>query len=401
MKLKRSGSSEETCPWSNPGTWRHERLTRWVLIAGVAGWLALFCLGCATASSRTFSLGIYSVRRPEDLPLIKAAGFDRVAGSADARYLRAARQSGLQVLASLGSEGHRPLSAAQSRTIRWADGHPALWAWCLWDEPDLHRVAPGEVLKARRRLKSIGVRKPAVVVLNNGNAAADYVEGADSLMIDRYPVPWLPLADFSKHLGLVRGACQGRPWLAVIQAFDWTYHQDALGLPVQGRPPTEAEMRCMTYLALAQGARGVFYYEFDGRWSMKEHPETWSALRRVVAEVHEKRPLFQAEHRWWARRHAYGDVATQFNEALDSSVASVLLRVRHGTAAVPCGDYVLAINTTAHTLHYRFTPPSGVDGAVEVMGEHRGLAVLNGWVEDEFHPYAVHVYGPWRPEVKK
>lgn len=376
-------------------------LTQTVLVFSMAGWLSFLCAGCSATTSRTFSLGIYSVRKAEDLPLVKAAGFDRVVGSADAKYLRAAQNCGLKVLASPGPDGHRPLSAARSATIKRADRHAALWAWCLWDEPDLHRVHPNEVRKSQRRLKSMGIRKPTTVVLNNGNAASDYASSADWLMIDRYPVPWLPLADFSKHLGLVRSACPGLPWLAVIQAFDWTCYQDQLGLPVQARPPTEMEMRCMTYLALAQGARGVFYYEFDGRWSMKEHPETWSALRRVVAEVNHRRPLFQAERLWWARRHEFEPVSLQFNEALESSVASVLLRVQNGNSTVPRGDYVLAINTTAHAFRYRFTPPDCRDEAVEVLGEQRGLAILHGWVEDEFLPYAVHIYGPWQSDGRK
>jgi len=282
--------------------------------------------------------------------------------------------------------------------LRSADDHPALWAWYLADEPDLHRVNPRIVAETHRRWKAAGVRKPTVVVLNNARNAIDYERGADLLMIDRYPIPWLPVADFAKHLELMRATMHARPWIAVIQAFDWNAYRELLGLPTPGRPPTQAEMRCMTYLALAHGARGVFYYEFDGRWNLKQHPETWQALQLVVREISSRRALFQAERKWWARRHIFGDLSTQFNEALDSSVQSVLLHVRHGSLEIPRGDYILAINTTGHTIDYQFTAPWALPAGVEVVGEQRGLAPIGGWVRDRFSPFAVHIYGPMPQE---
>ena len=82
---------------------------------------------------------------------------------------------------------------------------------------------------------------------------------ADIMMVDRYPVPWLPLANFSQHIHKTRLATDwDRPVIAVIQSFDWTAHQSVLPGEENLRPPTEHELRSMTYSGLA-GARTGFF----------------------------------------------------------------------------------------------------------------------------------------------
>lgn len=373
----------------------------------VLAWAAHFCLltlltACSTNAAKRFSVGIYSVRSADDLPMLKEFGFDCVVGPAETSFLQAADLTGLKVLAQPRCNRDSNLDSAEARlAMRLEVKHPALWAWYLADEPDLRRVDPQIIAKTHLHWKGTGVRKPTVVVLNNARTAIDYKQSADILMIDRYPIPWLPLADFGKHLELMRTALGSRPWLAAIQTFDWDVYRDLLGLSISGRPPTETEMRCMTYLALAHGARGVFYYEFEGRWSMKKNPETWQALHRVVREVNVRRALFEADRKWWARRHVFGDHSTQFNEALDSSIQAVLLKIHHGSTEMPVGYYILAINTTRHTIDYQFTTPWPLPAGVNVFGEHRGLATNGDWMRDEFSPFAVHIYGPLLRETNR
>jgi hypothetical protein len=190
----------------------------------------------------------------------------------------------------------------------------------------------------------------------------------------------------------------------------------------------------------------LFYYAYDdGRWKIREHPETWDALTQVVAEVNARRPLFQAERIWWAKSAAFADPAHRFNAALESSITSCLLQVRKGNATIPAGDYVLAVNNTEWTQTYSFSAPQRrpkaanerqktdkgggtEEGAkqaearrgegrkpgagspeepvrpeppatelhVPVVGEPRAVAVRMGRITDEFGPYSIHVYGPLR-----
>lgn len=115
------------------------------------------------------------------------------------------------------------------------------------------------------------------------------------MMVDRYPVPWQPLAVASAQWRLGRlTAGRTKPFIAVLQAFDWNAHAEMLPGETNLRPPTHTELRCMVYQALAQGADGLFFYAWEsGSWKLREHPATWTALQQVIGEVNDRRGLFK------------------------------------------------------------------------------------------------------------
>jgi hypothetical protein len=359
--------------------------------------------GCQHGASHPFPIGIYSV--PEsDLALVRNAGFNIVTGPAYQNYLNEADRVGLKVLAAPGTSAGKSFNAdAARRTVAKFDGHPALWSWYLVDEPDLNGVSPEEVRLSHRFLKNIGAKKPTALVLYQGGEALHFANIADITMVDRYPIPWLPLANFPQHVRLARLALgQRKRLLAVIQAFDWRYYPKMMPGEGPWRPPTSPELRCMTYSALARRANGIFYYCYnDQSWKMSEHPETWEALRSVVSEIKSRLPLFQAEHLWWPCIHEFPG-ATGFNAALESSIIPALLRVRSGNVNAPSGDYLLAVNVTDRPLRYRITLPEGNSGKLALIGESRTLTVSDDWLEDNFGPFDVHIYGPLpQPQRKR
>jgi hypothetical protein len=370
---------------------------RFSISLGLLSFLGVLNSGCRHSSSEFYPLGIYSVSTAEDLEIVGEAGFNLVHGSAHKEFLDAAQARGIRVLAYPHTSAGPKFNAAAARgAVKQFDAHPALWAWYLVDEPDLNAVPPESVRDSHRYLKSLRARKPTALVLYQGARALDYGNIADILMIDRYPIPWLPLANFPQHVRMGRLALgKDKPLIAVIQAFDWSYYPDLLPDEKNLRPPHYEELRCMTYLALAQRANGLFFYCYhDSRWNIREHPETWAALREVVREVKERQPLFAAEHLWWPYRHRFDDHENRFNAALDSSITPVLLRVSAGNETVPAGDYILAVNNTPNPHVYRVRPPWNLQRAVSVFGEERWIFLEEGWLEDEFEPFAIHIYGP-------
>jgi hypothetical protein len=358
--------------------------------------LLLLLTGCQHPGRAPYPIGIYSVPKA-DLPAVREAGFNIVTGPAERAYLDAARRVGLKVLASPGASAGKNFSAQRARqVVGQLDRHPALWAWYLVDEPDLNGVSPEQVKAAQRFVKSLGARKPTALVLYQGGEALDYANIADVTMVDRYPIPWLPLANFPQHVRLARLALgPDKPLIAVIQAFDWSSHPKLLPGERNLRPPTYKELRCMTYCALARRATGLFYYCFDDHaWKLKDHPAVWDAVREVVKEVNQLQPLFEGEHVWWPYVHAFPDPGTGFNAALESSICSTLLRVRQGNTTTPAGDYLLTVNNTDRTLAYRITMPPTTMREVAVLREDRNTTIAKGWLEDKFGPLDVHIYGP-------
>jgi hypothetical protein len=351
-----------------------------------------------------YPLGIWGVPRAEDLAVVRAAGFNLAFGPLSARYLQAANALGMKVLGAPCQLVPPKFEKDKAwRSLRRYDSHPALWAWLMAEEPDLHLVAPQEVRAWRQFLGCAQTRKPTALVIFQGYSALDYGHLTDVILVDRYPIPWLPLANFGQHVRAARLAVGlQKPLVSVIQAFDWTYYPEQLQGQSNLRPPSWQEIRCMTYCALAERADGLLYYAFDdGRWQMQAHPDTWTALCAVLREVNERLPLFKAEHLWWGKNHRFADRSIMFNAALQSSITSVLLRVGAGDGNVPAGEYVLAVNNTEKRHLYGFTSPWKGAEKVTVLGEARVLLSREGWLTDEFLPYAVHVYGPGTGPAKE
>ena len=353
--------------------------------------------GCQVVNKTEYPVGIYSVGGSLNLPDIAEAGFNLVTGPAEIDYLDAAQRNGLKVLASPGSSAGESFDGVKARsTISLFDRHPALWSWYLIDEPDMHWVSPSKVEEAHNTLKRAGATKPTSLVLYKGDESQWYGNIADITMVDRYPVPWLPLANFSQHIHKTRLATDPiRPVIAVIQSFDWSAHQSVLPGEENLRPPTEYELRNMTYSALARGANGIFFYSYaDMLLKERKYPELWASLKRVVKEVRQRDALFNAEHVWWPKAHHFENQDTRFNAALEASVQSVLLHVKLGDQSISPGHYILAVNTTPLFHTYRFRLPWNVSDPVPVTFESRFANTDGSWVVERFEPFSVHIYGP-------
>ncbi len=378
---------------ANASFWQTFVLLRHLVSCGLASLALLFLVGCQTSRTPFYPIGIFWDQSTNELPVLRDAGFNLVNGTANRAFLDAASRSSLRVLASPEASAGKDFSAERvRRTVTEFDSHPALWAWYVIDEPDMVGVSPKDVHDANRFIKNLPGSKPTALVLYQGYQSLHYANLTDILMIDRYPIPWLPLANFPQHVRMARLALgPKKPLIAVIQAFDWS--KDSEGLPGERnlRPPTYDELRCMTYCALVQRANGLFY----GAWHIAEDPKLWQSLTNVVSEVNDRLPLFQAEHIWWPFKHTFRDWSRRFNKALESSIMPALLRVKKGNAHVPNGDYVLAVNNTEESHVYRFELPRPMAGEMPVLGEGRELTIGGNWVEDEFAPYAIHVYGPF------
>jgi hypothetical protein len=368
----------------------------------VAAWSVLLAAGmsggCRAPRDVAYPIGLYSVPNPDAFPTLRAAGFNLVVSSASDEVLEAARRAGMGVVARPGTlAGAKGFDdEVAGRVVRRFDRHPAVLAWYLSDEPDLDGVSPEVIRAAHACVRAAGARKPTALALFNGRHAWDYVGVTDWLIQDRYPVPWLPLADFPKHLRLARHAAgRDRTLFAVIQAFDWSPYPELLPRQSGLRPPTYEEMRAMTWLALTQGANGLLYYCYDdGRWDMQQEPETWQALCRVVAEVRSFETLFTAKAVWRPLGAHYPDRRAAVNEALDPTIQATVRRIERGDALFEAGDYLVAVNTTDRRVAWEFAGSSSPGELLDVVNKGRWLNATRGRYTDVFDRYDVHIYGP-------
>ncbi len=111
----------------------------------------------------------------------------------------------------------------------------------------------------------------------------DLIQAIDVAAPYLYPVPYQPISSVGDAVGKAVATTGGKkPVLPILQLFVW----DA-----KDRYPTPAELKCMVYISLIQGAGGIGYYSYgyvSGKTETniaKEQPELWKAVKDINTEV--------------------------------------------------------------------------------------------------------------------
>jgi hypothetical protein len=223
---------------------------------------------------------------------------------------------------------------------------------------------------------------PIGVCINQPEVTDDYADCYDVVMPDPYPLlkALRPMTYVSDRMDVSREALGDRkPVWVVPQAFGWDVIQ-GIDEPERYRTPTPEQERCMTYLALAHGARGVMYYcyhvytRYDaekkkaGGWPYMlggylpdQQPKLWAALAQLGAEMKRLGPsLAQPESQ-------SGVVGAVHWRLLPSAEGDWLLAVnadetKPASAAIP----LTAKKADAVTVIFGPGAASAADGGVKV-----------------------------------
>lgn len=327
----------------------------WLTLLGLTwGWAGPTA---AAEQKPFFPIGLYGVNQESSLETLSEAGFNLVVGPARSSFLDKAHTLGMSVIASPGASAGRGFDPSRfAQTVNQLDAHPALHSWYLVDEPDMTRTPPWQVEMDQRLLKAHAIRKPTSLVLFDGLHARDYGGIPDILMVDSYPIPWMPLAHFSQQMNWSRSiAGPDKPLYAILQAFDWYAFREALPRETQFRVPTHEELRCMTYLALAQPVDGLLFYTYSsGKWHLPDHPDLWHGLLEIVATLQD-RPFLQGCRRLpWIPSYTLSPYEKRRSQTQEPSIHCAHLRDREGM------DHVVLINTTEQPLNLSITLPASI-----------------------------------------
>ena len=204
-------------------------------------------------------------------------------------------------------------------------------------------------------------------------------DSADILSTDPYPLFGAAPAGGYDHgevadwTALTRNTVKdARPIMTVLQFFKFT---------AQGRYPTLTEMRNHAWMAVAEGAKGLWWWSL-GANALSEVCSNWCAertgymnnLKAVVNELADLEPVLLADD-------APGALIGNSNPAAIHT--KVKLVDGHG--------YVIAYNSTNTTTSATFRWNT-VPGTVSVNAERRTLGVSSNSFTDSFGPFAAHVY---------
>ena len=130
------------------------------------------------------------------------------------------------------------------------------------------------------------LNEPAGVVANTLPPPEKYEDVVRTIDVSApylYPVPYQPIRSVGEAVARASAATAGKkPLLPILQIFAWT---------ASDRYPTPAELKCMVYLSLIHGARGIGYYSYNHVTGKKgvtfadDQPEIWNSLKPVNAEL--------------------------------------------------------------------------------------------------------------------
>lgn len=272
-----------------------------------------------------FPIGLYSAGGTADFPFLAEAGFNTVHTYAwegvrhydDGKaWLDAAHESGLMALVGLYRPHVKAMNLADSpRRIEAFRDHPALLAWHTMDEPAWDKegdMGKDYMPKAYELVRQHDSNHPVTAVTCHFGDMNLFEAAVDVMQADYYPLPPIPANWYSGtgfrgvklFVDRWREASGGkRPFWYVGQIFDFSVSKEkSYEVPDEWkRLPTGDELRCMTYTAVASGARGIFYWSLSrligDEWNrtLMGRVRLWEDLKSVVGELNQLMPLLTAD----------------------------------------------------------------------------------------------------------
>ena len=314
-----------------------------------------------------FARGLYHVE-PQDYELVASHGFNAVQARFD--YVEAAQAAGLRAGVALYWTA-RPNSERWREAMDTVIDNDAVFAWWIQDEPSGGAEVIETLADAYMYIRTNDPNRPAYTCLNNPNTYEQFAPQTDIVSADVYPIGRSPLTTIANTLDHGRDVIPDHVRWFIGQIWPWP----------NSPMVTPAQHRCMTYLALAHGARGLFWYSFrDPNWYIPDNnPELWDELKVVNDELIALEPALLT-----------ANVAQAVVAGEGGEVHVALKRVGDELTviAVNAGDEPVSASIDVAEM------AGGADLApeVEVLFEDRELQLADGAFADDFEPLGVHVY---------
>jgi len=384
-----TGAAQETGPAPAPapyGAWKHG----------------------PPASPDYFPIAVW-LQDPKMAPKYKAAGINLYVGlwkGPTEEQLAALKAAGMPVICEQNEVG-----------LNHKDD-PTIVGWMHGDEPDNAQslpsgkgygppIPPEKIVADYRRLCAADPTRP--VTLNLGQGVAwdgwygrgvrtnhpedypEYVRGGDIVSFDIYPVAHSRPEVQGRLEFVARGVERLVKWAGdkkvVWNCIECTRIQS-------DKKAGPAQVRAEVWMSLISGSRGLIWFVHEWKPKFNEHallddPEMLAAVTAIDKQIGELAPVLNSPA-------AKGGVADFALAPPARGAEAARLHAEDRPRAVVKQHrgaiYVFAVGLSA-AAKVTLEAPAAADGApVEVIGEGRSLKVSGGRFDDDFGPYAVHLY---------
>ena len=282
---------------------------------------------------------------------------------------------------------------------------PALTGWIHADEPDNAQtetgggygaaIPPAKIMERYQEMRRRDPTRPVVLCLGQGVANDDwvgrgckledypeYAKACDILMYDVYPVVGIRKPDGENYLWYVaKGVDRLRAWSQgkkiVWNAIECTH----INNPEKKASPTQ--VKAEVWMSLVHGSLGIMYFVHQFKPKLVEaglliDPEMMAAVKAINARILSLAPVLNSPSREGRARVTSADKAVPID---------ILVKTQGGAS------YLFAVGMRNAPTRGSFVVEGLPRRAVaEVLDENRTIEVREGRFDDEFGPYAVHLY---------
>ncbi|MGH7940588.1 MAG: hypothetical protein ACREFR_05905 [Limisphaerales bacterium] len=314
-------------------------------------------------------------------------------------YLNVAARYGLFCMPYLG-EYARVSSDAQAAKLRTLinrfKNDPALGAWKGADEPEWGKIPLAPLLRARQIIREEDPNHPLVIIQaprGTVDSLRKYDATGDIMGVDIYPISYPPgihslltnkdISLVGDHARIISDAVKGKQPFWMVLQISWS------GVLKPGKTlrfPTFPQERFMTYEAIINGARGLFYFGGANEKSLSARDKqlgwNWTfwkrALKSVIEEIGARSPLYPAL------------VAPDSTYPIKvSGAGGIEFCAREANGEL----FLLACQRGDKTKKVKFSGlPASINSGDVLYEAPRTVEVSHGTFTDWFAPFDVHVY---------
>jgi len=241
-------------------------------------------------------------------------GFDSIMftnnnASRDAPMLQVSDELGFNVFFMPASDWNKtwwteeiPTTEAAARqaaepVVQHFSSHPSFKGYIVKDEP--RKAAKEKVALMTQALQELDPSRPAMPILIGTDRVEPIFQAAqpDILLIDVYPAGYdNPIGDFTltgfgyqniDFVGYIRQVTRSRPATTPLWIILQT-HKFGDGGPFSLREPTPAEVRAQNWLAIGEGATGIFWFIYSSQQGWKglvDNPPLYQEVTSLAQRV--------------------------------------------------------------------------------------------------------------------
>ncbi len=278
-------------------------------------------------------------------------------------------------------------SARMLQAVYLAKQEDNLLAYYTFDEPSDAQIPAGQNIYSETNSED-GYHPTFALYSIRIHSGDEFTNWSDILGVDPY---WYPPSDFddlrssvnwvAKYTALAANrakqdlkAC----WIAPVAEF-WSRSYKRSVLP--------AEQECQTYLALINGAKGIFYFRYP-----IHHKTSWSTLSDLAGELNDLAPSILTQD--LDQTISYYENSTEaFSDPADNDFTDIQVKLLKAPAGENYDYVLLAANIKHYSVDVDYKISLlGASGTVSRLFDASTYMVSNGVFSDTLTAFATRAY---------